>query len=81
MMPILKQENQRIRNNKGEKKSPFLKKKNTKNIKNVNKSISSSTVAISLHCLKDQRKGQNCFSPVTQAQRLSTHQYTHKSDE
>lgn len=29
MMPILKQENQRIRNNKGEKKSPFLKKKKT----------------------------------------------------
>lgn len=50
-------------------------------IKNVTNSISSSTAVISLYRLKDPKKGQRRLSPVTQPQRLCTHQYAHKSDE
>lgn len=50
-------------------------------IKNVTKSISSSTIVIALHRLKDPKKGQHRLSPVTQPQRLSVHQCAHKSDE
>lgn len=67
----------------GKKEACFFPDNNlNKNIiKNVTKSISSSTVVISLHRLKDPKRGQHRLSPVTQPQRLSAHQYAHKSDQ